>query len=88
VAFFTGKRFLRRKIIKHLRHSDGLGEEENRTIEFMNLLEEMYPNPCYSVEFNRCWTRLLNEQQIVEAAEPEGYLKALVKARIYEKRYN
>ena len=60
MAFQTSRRSLRWRLIRHLSHTCGIGAEEMETIEFIKLLEALYPNGCYTSEYQRRWSNKLN----------------------------
>ena len=60
VAFHTSRRTLRWRLIRHLAHTAGIGAEEMDTIEFVQLLESLHPNGCYTSEYQRRWSGSLN----------------------------
>ena len=62
VAFHTSKRLVRRRLLRHLVHMRRLAEDEKSLICLVNLLEQLYNNPCYTTELNRMTTRLTTGQ--------------------------
>ncbi len=62
LAFHTCKRLVRWRLLKHLQHMNRLSEEELELIHQIDLLERLYANPCYAVEFNRMTTSLARAQ--------------------------
>jgi len=51
-------RSLRESIVLHLRHTSVLTNRDKDLIEFAQLIQTVYPNPCYTVEHARRWTTL------------------------------
>ena len=60
VSFHTTRRALRWRLLRHLSHTCGILTEEVETIEYVRLLEALFPTGCYTIEFQRAWQRLLS----------------------------
>ena len=58
VAYRTSIRALRESIVFHLRHTYMLTSRDKDSIEFVNLIQTLYPNPCYTAEHARRWTMM------------------------------
>lgn len=53
IATATSQRLVRWRLLKHLSHMNRLSREDLELVSIMDLLERLYPNPCYTTEFNR-----------------------------------
>lgn len=59
VAFHTARRSLRWRLLRHAEHVSSISDDQRRAVAFLHLLEALYPNPSFTVEHNRAWTRRL-----------------------------
>ena len=60
VAFYTTRRNLRWKLLEQLAQTSGLSMHERQSVEYLQLIESLYPNTCYTSEFGRVWSDLLD----------------------------
>ncbi|KYF42104.1 hypothetical protein TGARI_224870A [Toxoplasma gondii ARI] len=73
VAFFTTRPLVRRRLLRHLRHMGRLSQARLKLIDFLQVLEQEFTNPCYTAEYNRQMTLALTQQQpvhIIDALPP------------------
>ncbi|PFH35295.1 hypothetical protein BESB_061820 [Besnoitia besnoiti] len=77
-AFSTTRPLVRRRLLRHLRHMGRLSRAQLRLIDFLQVLEQEFTNPCYTAEFNRQVTLSLTLQQPVHILDSVPPLSSLL----------